>query len=223
MLIGGHRLTSRAYPSAVTMDDPDWGSILQALDEPVPRRAGPSVEAILRPVDGQPGKYTVMESEALALIEQFAPPPGQGGGLEVPRNFDHAATQGRFDRLVERLSEAYGWPCTAGRPQDSTCFGIIVIPAEATRTRAKRTRTPTSVAVLISNFGGLATYVPQTRVDEVAPVHPEDRQRIEEALRGLGYLVVPERVLAAPYDGPNVWAFGPTTNVTWFGRFFDHI
>jgi hypothetical protein len=79
------------------------------------------------------------------------------------------------------------------------------------------------VDVLVSAFGALATYQPLTQGYQVAPVHPKDRQRIEEALAGLGYLVVPDHVLATPYDGPNGWVFAGTTNATWFTRFFDHL
>ncbi|MFD0577226.1 hypothetical protein [Dactylosporangium darangshiense] len=208
----------------MTTYEPDWWSMLRALDEPI-EPPNIRLESMLRPVDEQaaPGQYVLVESEAVAQLEQLAPPPGEGDGLEVPRDFDYAAARARFARLVERLSEVYGCPCDPGHPQDSACFGSIRVPAEATRTRTKRTRIPLSVAVLVSNFGALATYKPSIQGDQVAPVHPDDRQRIEEALTGLGYLVVPDHVLATPYDGPNRWVFGGIANATWFTRFFDYL
>jgi hypothetical protein len=183
---------------------------------------GIGLESILRPVDGAPGKYTLVESEPLlaALSEQVA---RSRGGLEAPRDFDLAATQGRFDRLAERLSEAFGCPCGSGLAQDSACFGSIWIPAEASHSRTKRTRIPLSLGVSVSNFGGLASYGPSTPLGQVPYVHPDDRHRIEEALAGLGYLIVPEQILATPYDGPNAWVFGPTDDATWFTRFFDYL
>lgn len=145
----------------------------------------------------------------------------RGETLEVPRDFDLAATQGRFDRLASRLSEAFGCPCESGLAQDSTCFGSITIPGVATRSRTKRTRIPLSLHVSVSNFGGLATYGPSTSSNQQPYVHPDDRRRIEKALTGLGYLIVPEHILDTPYDGPNGWAFAP--DATWFTRFFDYL
>jgi len=188
----------------MTGDELDWWSILRALDEP-----------------GAPPEDIRLEPMLQALDEPIA--SGQGDGLEVPRDFDYVATQARFDRLVERLSESYGCPCDSGLAQDSACFGSVWIPGEASRSRTKRTRIPLRLSVSVSKFGGLATYGPHTPCGQVAHVHPQDRQRIEEVLDRLGYLVVPGHVLTAPYDGPNGWVFGPTTNATWFTRFFDYL
>ncbi|WP_433261923.1 hypothetical protein ACQPWR_21280 [Micromonospora vinacea] len=202
----------------MTMVDADWWSTLRALDEPV------------APVVGGIGRESILR----AMVEGSMPEPmleasnervarGEGDGLEVPRDFDHAAAQGRFDRLAERLSETYGRPCDSGLAQDSACFGSIWVPAEASRSRAKRTRTPLPLTVSVSKFGGLATYGASSSSGHRSHLHPDDRQRIEQALTGLGYLVVPEHILATPYDGPNGWVFGPTVDETWFTRFFDHL
>jgi hypothetical protein len=187
-------------PCGVATEEPDWPAMLRAVDEPVP----PPLEAT---------------SESV---------PGQGDGIEVPRDFDYAAAKGRFGRLVERLGETFGCPLDYGHPQDSACFGGITIPAEATRTRAKRTREPSALEVLVSTFGGLATYRPLNDYgNQVVPVHPDDRQRIEDALDGLGYVIVPKAVLDTLYDGPNGWIFGPSpygkADATWFIRFFDYL
>lgn len=200
-----------AYDAFVVVDDADWWSILRSLDEPVAPPERIEGESILRAMM----EGSTPEPMLAALKERMA--RGERDGLEAPRDFDFAAAQGRFDRLAERLSEAYGCPCHSGLAQDSACFGSISIPAEATRTRAKRTRVPRSLTVSVSNFGGLATYGPSGQ----APLHPDDRQRIEQALSRLGYLIVPKHILATPYDGPNGWIFGPTENATWFIRFFE--
>ncbi|TNH29934.1 hypothetical protein FHG89_10140 [Micromonospora orduensis] len=200
------------------MDDADWWSMLRALDEPVaPVKGSIGRESILRAmVEG-----VMPEPMLAALNERVA--RGDGDGLEVPRDFDHAAVQGRFDRLAERLSEAYGCRCDSGLAQDSACFGSIWIPAEASHSRTKRTRIPLSLTVSVSNFGGLATYGASSPSGQRPSPHPDDRQRIELALAGLGYLIVPEHILATPYDGPNGWVFGPTVVETWSTRFFGHL
>ncbi|MEU7614265.1 hypothetical protein [Micromonospora sp. NPDC049204] len=202
----------------MTLTDADWWSKLRALDEPVaPVTALIGPESILRAlVEG-----AMPEPMRVALDERVA--RGEGDGIEVPRHFDHAAAQARFDRLAERLSEAYGCPCDSGLAQDSACFGSIWIPAEASRSRTKRTRIPLSATVSVSKFGDLATYGSSSPHGQKPHLHPDDRQRIEPALTGLGYLIVPEHILATPYDGPNGWVFVSTDDATWSTRFFDYL
>ena len=184
----------------MTTADTHWPALLLALDQP----ATPAFATVSEPV------------------------PGQGDGVEVPRDFDQAAAESRFEQLVERVEEAYGVPCIHGYGQDSACFGSIDIPADATRTRAKRTRTAFALLVMVSAFGNLATYRPVGQVwDQVVPVHPDDRRLIEEALDAVGYVIVPNDVLDLPYDGPNGWIFGSSpyerTDATWYSRFFDFL
>ncbi|MCF0093850.1 hypothetical protein B0E54_02690 [Micromonospora sp. MH99] len=200
----------------VTMSDAEWWSLLRELDEPVaPVEHGLSPESLMRVmVEGVVPQSVLAASNA--RVE-----PGAGDGLEMPRHFDRAATQGRFDRLAERLSEAYGCRCDVGLAQDSACFGSIWIPAEVSRSRTKRTRIPLALSVSVSNFGGLAACGSSAPWAHTSHLHPDDRARIEEALSGLDYLLVPEHILAAPYDGPNGWVFGPTNDATWSTRFFE--
>jgi hypothetical protein len=166
---------------------------------------------------------TVDEPDWLSVLRALDPPVERGGwvGREVPRHFDRAATQARFDQLAERLSTAYDCPLHAGRGpvQDSSCFGGITVPAEATRTRTKRTRIPLPLSVEVSNFGNLATYGPAyagANPGTSVPIHPDDRARIEPALTGLEYLIVPQHILATRYDGPNM-----SNDDTWYVRFFS--
>lgn len=139
--------------------------------------------------------------------------------VETPRNFDCAATQARFNLLAEQLSASYAVNLVAGAgpEQDAARFGAIEIPAEVTRTRIKRKHPPGPLVVVISSFGNLATYHQSTPDLEV---HPDDQQRVENALTAVGYTVVPEHILAAAYDGPNA---DPDLDITWYTRFFDYL
>jgi hypothetical protein len=203
--------------------------MLRALDEPVtPRFEGLELFEAMKAYLVERGVH--IESES-GETEGRPDSAGEGfpdfltpmPGVSLPRDFDLTAAKSRFDQLAERLGEDFG-ACGYGHAEGA-CFGSIVIPAQATRTRAKRTRVPCALGVLVSSFGGLATYRPVNTGDHVVPVHPDDRRRIEEALDGLGYQVMPRRVLDLPYDGPNGWIFGPSTygrtDATWFDRFFD--
>lgn len=149
----------------------------------------------------------------------------QPGDCDVPRDFDVSATQARFDLLGELLSEAYGHPLGGGTgpEQDTALFGTVSIPAELTRTRTKRTRIPLPLDVSVSNFGGLATcgpgYVAGVPSPARAPIHPQDRNRIEPALEELAYLVVPIEVLSTPYDGRLDWV--RANDYDWYTRFFS--
>jgi hypothetical protein len=155
--------------------------------------------------------------------------PGDHVGWEIPRNFERAATQGRFDLLAQRLGEAFGVHLTAptGPDQDAASFGSIDIPQEHTGVRVKKRadhRFP--LAVVVSNFGNLATYrhvrhsfraVDDRDVPGTPEVHPDDRRRVDEILAVLGYVAVPEDVLDAPYDGPNATS---ESTMDWYTRFF---
>jgi hypothetical protein len=151
--------------------------------------------------------------------------PRSGEEVERPRGFDRTAAESRFAELAAWIEDAFGVPCEHGYNQDSACFGSVTIPPEATRTRAKRNRTPFAVEVAVSAFGRLAAYHAVGQIwDQAVPVHPDDGQRIEEALDALGYVNVPMDVLATHYDGPNGWIFGQRpyepTDTTWYTRFF---
>jgi hypothetical protein len=102
--------------------------------------------------------------------------------------------------------------------QDASYHARIVIPAEATRSGEFLT-------ITISNFGEMA--VPalgnpdSCSAEEVELLfHPDDRARIEGALRELGYVVVSEVLLRARYDG-NIKPDGQYRYPrTWWDRFF---
>jgi hypothetical protein len=99
----------------------------------------------------------------------------------------------------------------------------VIVPGEQTATRAKRTRYRHPVAITVSNFGGLATISavpdPSGGAAPCPPVHPDDLERIEPVVTGLGCTVVPEHLLALPYDGPNAT---PSATLTWRERYFGY-
>jgi hypothetical protein len=206
----------------------DWLAMLRELDEPLPpREPYPSVQSFMTPVEGSPGTVRLDERAMLSALSRRA--PGDHIGWEIPRNFERAAAQGRFDVLAQRLGEAFGVHLVAptGPDQDAASFGTIDIPQEHTGARAKKRpdhRFP--LAVVVSNFGHLAAYrhvrhsfrsVDDPDVPGTPEVHPDDGRRIDEILAVLGYVAVPEDVLDAPYDGPNAT---PESTMDWHTRFF---
>ncbi len=200
-----------------------WRAILHDADEPVAPPENPlRIESFLRPVEGTTDEVVLDVSSALAALRawQLERVPGQGD-LERPTGFDHDAAQDRLDRLTTLLSEAFGHPCDPGHAQDSACFGSVAVPGEATRTHQNRTRKHPYLQVSVSRFGRLATYASRSRQHPAPAVHPDDRQRIEQAIADAGYVHVPDHVLYSPYDGPNTWALEPTA--TWYSRFFDYL
>ncbi|MEV0456221.1 hypothetical protein [Catellatospora methionotrophica] len=206
----------------MTTTDEQWWATLRALDEPVapPSYPMPSSDVILGLLSGTPGALDSAKSFLDLVRQEQADRHARGeGDLTVPRGFDRAAAQARFDRLATLLGECFGEGCAVGSGSDA-CFGSVMVPAGLTRTRTKRSRVPVELYVSVSSFGDLATYAPGSSEDP-APVHAEDRRRIDSALAEAGYVTVPRQVLDARYDGPNTWALGEAS--TWYVRFFDLI
>jgi hypothetical protein len=216
------------------MAESDWLAILRALDEALPPREPlPSIQSLMEPIEGSPGKFR-FNGQAWLSVVGGQKLQGRHVGWEVPQNFDRAAAQARFDMLAERLSDIYHVRLVAGTgpQQDAACFGEIGIAAKHTKTSATHPVFQFPLTVIVSNFGNLVTYHhalvahnppgdPSTLdVPERPPVHPDDQRRVEEVLTALGYVVVPKRVLNARYDGPNA---GPTSDMTWYTRFFDYL
>jgi len=211
----------------------DWLAILRALDEPLPPREPlPSIHSFMEPIEGSPGKVRLNGQAMLSgLGGQIL--QGRHIGWEIPQNFDRPAAQARFNMLAGRLSEIYGVRLFAGTGphQDAAYFGEIYIAAEYTKASATHPIFQFPLTVVVSNFGSLATYHhaliadgpgdPSTLVaPERPPVHPDDQRRVEDVLTALGYVVVPEQVLNARYDGPNA---DPASYMTWYTRFFDYL
>jgi len=144
--------------------------------------------------------------------------------LDAPRDYDHAATRARFDALVRRLDADFACHCLVDREVGAASrHGSIVVPAAALSGR-------TRITLTVSNFGRMVAATsadPNTPQVGAAPalVTPRHMAHIEAALLGCGYALVPDHILAAPYDGVH-HALGRYTvedEPTWWLRFFDYL
>ncbi|MFI1170166.1 hypothetical protein [Streptomyces melanogenes] len=135
-----------------------------------------------------------MDEDALALalfhtLDQLTGPDH----LEFPDGFDYPLAKAQATRLKDRLTEDFGQACPLDdQIQDASYYFTIAIPAEAAETGVP-------VTVRLSNFGNLAVVTtpgPDSHDDldhavREGALSAADRSRIEAALCGLGYTVVP--------------------------------
>jgi len=141
--------------------------------------------------------------------------------LEWPRHYDRRAAADRFARLTARLEADFAASCTSEQDaQDSSEYGRVLVPAEATR-RATR------IVVCVSKFGSLAVICAENpgaflgtheAIAEEA-LDPADLAKTRQALASLGYTVVPEELLESDYDGPSLLPWH-TQRPSWSARFF---
>jgi hypothetical protein len=142
--------------------------------------------------------------------------------LEVPDGYDFGRERDRFNRLAQHLDTAFSCVCRVDRDvQDASLHGRIEIPASATLTGHP-------LVVNISNFGGLAVLAVDnpgiwTDAETATLLHPADAHRVETALAGLGYTLIPEELLWQPYDGASDPARFGRSEVTWWNRYFDYL
>ncbi|MBO1419930.1 hypothetical protein [Streptomyces sp. FH025] len=146
--------------------------------------------------------------------------------LEFPDSFDHPRAKAMLGELARHLDGAFSQPCAMDdHIQDASYHALVHIPGEATETGV-------GIGIRLSNFGDLAVItvegpgVHDDLDDAVAKgaLAEADRRRVEAAVRGAGYALVPERLLHRPYDGVTPLAeFTPDTPPTWWTRFFDHL
>lgn len=123
--------------------------------------------------------------------------------LEHPADFDRETSRNCFARLVSALEERFGPSCSSGLGQDTSFYGVIDVPADATGLGL-----PMSVAM--SNFGsyfvtasmGVGEGVPS---GEACP--PEEFVTwLDGVCTAMGCTFVPAGLLREPYDGPSVLA-----------------
>ena len=144
--------------------------------------------------------------------------------LEFPRGYNHSAARARFDQLATHLEHSFDCTCDVDRQvQDATRHGTIVIPNNATAS-------PDQITITVSNFGNLiVTSLGDPGAydadEERELLLSDDRDRIEQALNGLGLVAISQHLLEAPYDGKNdsLRAAYPGHTRTWWIRFFDYI
>jgi hypothetical protein len=161
------------------------------------------------------GGGVLSEQEQWALLRELDDPRHHGSSPGFARRAARAKAEG----LVVLLEEAFDCRVEADSDvQDASYHARVVIPAEATRSGEFLT-------VTISNFGEMAAPAlgnPDSYSAEEVQLlfHPDDRARIEGALRELGYVVVSEVLLRTPYDGNVELDSAPGNPPTWWERFF---
>jgi hypothetical protein len=169
-----------------------------------------------------------MDQSLLGLLESLDDPLH----LEHPPGFAHNQEQFRFVELVNHLNVAFACRCwheSGMNIQDASYLGAVEVPADATVEGIK-------IHIRVSNFGRLALVCPERPgcYDENETrllIAATDRERIEAALRDLGYVAVPEELLSRPRgmagqleDAKQPAGIGVRRVIeTWYDRFFDYL
>jgi hypothetical protein len=160
---------------------------------------------------------TERESELLALLRELDDPEW----LEWPRDYDPSETRALFSGLVARLEGDFAARCaTEQDTQDSSEYGRVTVPAEATVCR-------TRIVVCVSKFGSLAlvsadnpgAFLGTEDAQAEGELDAADLTKINQALVDLGYAVVPEELLERDYDGPSQLPWH-VQRASWWHRFF---
>ncbi|MEW2130543.1 hypothetical protein [Streptomyces sp. NPDC005435] len=120
--------------------------------------------------------------------------------LERPENFDLPSARDAFARLVSALEEAFGPSCSNGLGQDTSYYGGIKIPVEATGLGRP-------LWVQMSNFGayfvtagtGAHWGAPDCEGDPPG----EFSTWLDQVCTAAGCTFVPVQLLLEPYDGPS--------------------
>ncbi|MCX5329248.1 hypothetical protein OG864_08115 [Streptomyces sp. NBC_00124] len=134
-----------------------------------------------------------------ALLREHDDP----GHLESPPDFDRETSRSCFARLLSALEERFGPSCSSGRGQDSSFYGVIEVPADATGV-------DWAMGVAMSNFGNyFVTAI--MRVGEGAPGGEERPPEefvtwLDDVSTAMGCTFIPTGLLREPYDGPSVLA-----------------
>ncbi|WP_405497172.1 hypothetical protein [Streptomyces sp. NBC_00096] len=160
---------------------------------------------------------TESEADLPALLRQLDDPEW----LEWPRGYDRRASAVLFGALVARLEDDFETRCESERDtQDSSEYGRVVVPAEATVCG-------TRIVVCVSKFGSLAlvcadnpgAYFGTDDAQAEGALDAADLARADRALADLGYPVVPEELIESDYDGPSRLPWH-VERATWWHRYF---
>lgn len=157
------------------------------------------------------------EVDLLALMHELDDPES----LEWPRTYDPRAAAGRLARLTARLESVFATSCaTEQDAQDSSEYGRVVVPAQATRCA-------TRIVVCVSKFGSLAVVCAENpgaflgtddaRAEEA--LDSADLAKVNQAATDVGYTIVPEELLESDYDGPSRLP-SHVHRPSWSARFF---
>ncbi|MFJ3671174.1 hypothetical protein ACIPSE_32405 [Streptomyces sp. NPDC090106] len=160
---------------------------------------------------------TKSESDLLTLLGELDDPEW----LEWPRDYNRSQMAALFGELVARLEDDFTARCTAERDtQDSSEYGRVVVPAEATVCG-------TRIVVCVSKFGSLAlicadnpgAFFGTEDAQAEGALDAADLAKADRALADLGYLVLPEELLEHDYDGPSQLP-SHVQRPSWWHRFF---
>lgn len=158
------------------------------------------------------------EPDLMTLLRQLDAPEW----LEWPKGYSKTALAVPFGCLVSRLEGDFGMSCTSERDtQDSSQYGRLVVPAEATVCG-------TRIVVCVSKFGSLAlvsadnpgAFLSTDDAQAQGELDAGDFSRVEQALIDLGYVVVPEELLEVRYDGERRHPTLPEWPSSWWDRYF---
>jgi hypothetical protein len=160
------------------------------------------------------------EPDLMTLLRRLDDPEW----LEWPMGYSRSEAAVPFGRLVFRLESDFGTSCEAERDtQDSSEYGRVIVPAEATVCG-------TRIVVCLSKFGSLAlvsadnpgAFFGTDDAQAEGELDAVDLEKVEQAVIGLGYVVVPEGPLNLRYDGESrlrPWDKG-AWQPSWWDRFF---
>ncbi|MFD5258841.1 hypothetical protein ACFWM5_39275 [Streptomyces bobili] len=141
------------------------------------------------------------ETDLLALLRGLDDPEW----LEWPRDYDRGEAAVLLGRLVLRLEGDFAARCRAEQDtQDSSEYGRVVVPAEATVCG-------TRIMVCASKFGSLAlvcadnpgAFLGTEEARAEGELDAADLAQANRALADLGYVVVPEELLECDHEGPS--------------------
>lgn len=166
---------------------------------------------------GQDVRVTESETDLLTLLRRLDDPEW----LEWPRDYRRRETAVLFGGLVARLEGDFSARClTEQDTQDSSEYGRVVVPAEATVCG-------TRIVVCVSKFGSLAllcadnpgAFLGTEEARAEGELDTADLEQVHRALVDLGYRVVPEELLERDYDGPSRLPWH-VQHPSWWDRYF---
>ncbi|WP_214103409.1 hypothetical protein [Acrocarpospora catenulata] len=158
------------------------------------------------------------EADLMMLLRRLDDPER----LEWPRGYNRREAAVLLQRLVARLEDGFATLCpTEQDTQDSSEYGRVVIPAEATVCG-------TRIVVSLSKFGSLAlvsadnpgAFLGVEEAQAEGELDAGDLAKAVQALTELGYVVVPEELLTSRYDGPSPLRWDGQWQPSWWDRFF---
>lgn len=142
--------------------------------------------------------------------------------LEFPAGYSGTEAADSFSRLVAQIDSRFSTRCEIDQDiQDSAQYGRLNVPGEATVCG-------TRIVVLVSRFKPLAMVAADNPgaffgTDDAraeGELDVSDLEKVEQALVGLGYVVVPEELLTNRYDGAAHLCFHGSGEPSWWDRFF---